>query len=470
MKTLGGIAVLVLLASCVENIEPEETPEEPSAQEPRTIPKLQDVEVQGRHILGEHLDDLGDGPLHWHVDGAAAAASGAAVTVTVEGAGLHAVGATLNARGNDPRLVGLRFQGSFGGEVRIAGVGTGPLPRYRIAMRENPGDPWMNPCDDGGLSVALHGTYGRDRVHNDTPGKLTFACPEAASAKCVDWGYVPGSSSTAPLWDHHQACTRMANSDMCGDGLPGTREGTRIQFRDETRLTSVPEPPVSYAEPTVWPPPPKMFFFEGAWGPRGAVCLSRKRWAAVDIEPCEPERLRDPRIDPEAIECDDLTITQMRELGALIYNSSQFNDLRLHRWQYGEDMVSTVNGMFYDQGSGRSPLEAMPPAVGRHLALDGYVMRVLPENDIVGEDDITALNLYVSPLTGDRVVTTETTAPVHYQNQGWQGYVLEEPRPNGTAPLYLHRRNAGIGSGYVTSILPSIPEYEAVEVVGHAME
>lgn len=80
-------------------------------------------------------------------------------------------------------------------------------------------------------------------------------------AKCVAWGYEP--------WEHgpdlHQACTRLARADYCGDGVPHTENGTLIDVYDPRGILE----------------PEGDMDFEAGWGPDGAVCVSHPRYLDV---------------------------------------------------------------------------------------------------------------------------------------------------------------------------------------------
>ncbi|MBL9103778.1 MAG: pentapeptide repeat-containing protein [Myxococcales bacterium] len=112
-----------------------------------------------------------------------------------------------------------------------------------------------------------------DRI--DDPRVFTLACTNAVLAKCVLWGYRPWAEASfcknadkgktkhcedISLQDYHQACTRMARADYCGDGTPWTVEGNAIDVRDLLN------PPVQ--QPTTdW-------FVEAEWNPDGAYCVN----------------------------------------------------------------------------------------------------------------------------------------------------------------------------------------------------
>ena len=92
-------------------------------------------------------------------------------------------------------------------------------------------------------------------------GSITFACSDAALAKCVEWGYRPWASvGGTSLADFHQACTRLVRADYCGDGTPHTVTGTPIHVLDQLGVQKLDEN--------------ASFVVEAEWGPNGAVCLN----------------------------------------------------------------------------------------------------------------------------------------------------------------------------------------------------
>jgi hypothetical protein len=165
---------------------------------------------------------------------------------------------------------------------------------YDIVYRPAGGAEWKPLCTDGAnnpvASIPLQNYWNLetgDRV--DEPNVFTFACTNAVLAKCVLWGYRPWASADrckhqnkpkdkqcdeVSLRDYHQACTRMARADYCGDGTPWTVEGTPIDVQDD--LT----PPIE-SPTTDWK-------LEAEWTPDGAFCLDDMRqqaWKADGMYP-----------------------------------------------------------------------------------------------------------------------------------------------------------------------------------------
>ena len=76
------------------------------------------------------------------------------------------------------------------------------------------------------------------------------------------------SRNGTALADYHQACTRMARADYCGDGQTHTQEGTAIDLYDRLSLLK--------------PDPSPMSLFEATWTPSGAYCVARERWLSIE--------------------------------------------------------------------------------------------------------------------------------------------------------------------------------------------
>ena len=120
-----------------------------------------------------------------------------------------------------------------------------------------------------------------DRI--DDAKAVTFGCTDAVLAKCALWGYRPWATQTkchgwgknkkckqVSLVDYHQACTRMARADYCGDGTPHTVDGTGIDIWDNLDIQT---------QFTDWP-------IEAEWSPEGATCLNFVRHPELGYPSC----------------------------------------------------------------------------------------------------------------------------------------------------------------------------------------
>ena len=181
-------------------------------------------------------------------------------------------------------LGGAIFQGqaSDGQPVDVAVCGAEPSSEdasqvwYRIEVWNTVSESWDNPClatarVPSPRALAVRGVWDGTGARREVPGAFTFACENGAIAKCVEWGYKPWAKkdgqSLAPL---HQACTRMARADYCGDGRSHTRDDNPIDMYDSRQvLTRALE---SSADWDV-----KRASFEAGWTEEGALCLSHTR-------------------------------------------------------------------------------------------------------------------------------------------------------------------------------------------------
>lgn len=181
-------------------------------------------------------------------------------------------------------LVGTVIQGvaSDGQVVEVALCGVEPtaddpaMAWYQIELWNAQSASWENPCGATRLvpsprALAVQGVWDASGARHEEPGRFTFACENGAIAKCVTWGYKPWAMKDGhALAELHQACTRMARADYCGDGRSHTREDSPIDMYDGLQLlTRTTEATASWD--------PGKASFEAAWTPEGASCLARTR-------------------------------------------------------------------------------------------------------------------------------------------------------------------------------------------------
>ena len=123
-------------------------------------------------------------------------------------------------------------------------------------------------ADGKPTAIAVAGRWDARGKHRDDPDLFTFSCAEGVIAKCYRWGYRPWERDGG-LAAAHQACTRMARADYCGDGRSFTQPGTLINVADG--LT----PHVQTAAADAG------MRFEAGWTVDGAACFSHRRWLEV---------------------------------------------------------------------------------------------------------------------------------------------------------------------------------------------
>lgn len=192
----------------------------------------------------------------------------------------HLVAPSLAPEG----LIGAVFQGTSSDDqpVEVALCGAEPASKdrsmvwYRIELWNPRSASWENPCVATGRvpeprALAVRGVWDETGAHHEVPGKFTFACENGAIAKCIDWGYKPWAMKDGhSLAELHQACTRMARADYCGDGRSHTRQDNTIDMYDDLQvLTRATQASRGWV--------PERASFEAAWKPDGAWCLARTR-------------------------------------------------------------------------------------------------------------------------------------------------------------------------------------------------
>lgn len=181
-------------------------------------------------------------------------------------------------------MVGTVLQGmsSDGKPVEVAVCGAEPSPGdaelvwYRIEAWNPVAQRWENPCvatnqipDPRALAVS--GVWDSSGAHQSVEGRFTLACENGAISKCIRWGYKPWASHNGhSLAELHQACTRMARADYCGNGQSHTNQDTLIDMYDSLGMLAP-----TTERSAVWDP--ERASFEAAWAADGATCLSRTR-------------------------------------------------------------------------------------------------------------------------------------------------------------------------------------------------
>jgi len=147
---------------------------------------------------------------------------------------------------------------------------------YHVQIWNAESATWENPCVATSRmlnprALAVAGVWNESGARQELPGRFTFACENGAIAKCANWGYRPWASKDGrPLTELHQACTRMARADYCGDGRSHTHQNTFIDMYDSLEVLTPATQAVAGWDPT-------KASFEAAWGPDGAQCVARTR-------------------------------------------------------------------------------------------------------------------------------------------------------------------------------------------------
>ncbi|HEX2572346.1 MAG TPA: ADYC domain-containing protein [Polyangia bacterium] len=181
-------------------------------------------------------------------------------------------------------LVGSVLQGTAGDgttqDIAICDTESDPtdptMHWYRIEVWNDRTEEWENPCTPmaqipSPRALAVAGVWDRSGAHRGAAGKFTFACETGTIVKCANWGYKPWQTRNGQsLEDVHQACTRMARADYCGDGRSHTTENTIIDHYDRAGINQRQTTAMGTWDPA-------LAEFEAAWTPDGAYCLRRQR-------------------------------------------------------------------------------------------------------------------------------------------------------------------------------------------------
>jgi hypothetical protein len=220
---------------------------------------LNGVELNGASLGGSRLENV-------HLEGSTLVGVRPDGTVL---SGADLVGAIL---------VG-RTEGGAPVQVRIDGYAeSGDVSRYEASFNSatsgvpGAGGSWEPVCASG-PAAALSGVWNADGSRTADAGRVTFACPGGALAKCVDLGYAPWRG----LESHHQACTRAIRADYCGSGSSYTQNGRPIDMWDRVGVQ---------ADTEAWTP-------EAEWGEGGAVCMTGEATRATVPVACEAQLLLD---------------------------------------------------------------------------------------------------------------------------------------------------------------------------------
>lgn len=213
---------------------------------------VQEVRIAGEIVESVHLE-------------------GTALVGQLQGAELRGtdfVGATIVQREDDGSL----FNTTLAQIETDPADATGETLLYTLTAVNPSTGAVENLCqaDAAGVAKAIPvgGTWSSSGAHTPSATQFTFGCTKGVIAKCVRWGYKPWKVIAGrSLVDYHQACTRMARADYCGEGVSYTQDGTEIDLYDDLGIQQ--RSPANLLSPTV---------FEAAWGPQGAFCISKTRW------------------------------------------------------------------------------------------------------------------------------------------------------------------------------------------------
>jgi hypothetical protein len=160
---------------------------------------------------------------------------GGVTNLHVEGAELVATRSGTVVRGGD-FLGGTVALANSQGAVAMAAIGgvdpdpmdpTGQTFLYTLLYTDPNTGAVVNAClpDPAGVAKALplNGLWDATGTHQDDGTTISLACTSGVLAKCVRWGYRPWETvNGVSVANYHQACSRMARADYCGDGQTHT--------------------------------------------------------------------------------------------------------------------------------------------------------------------------------------------------------------------------------------------------------
>jgi len=452
-RPMRVLAVLVLLGACGVDSEPPKPEYDVVAKPPPPGEK-----DQGRYLNGSVSDPLAINGYHLHADRfPVGATTGSTITRVEASSGQLTAyhGQTALFSGADLGFVGVELTLIDSPSIlRIVGVSTAtPDSPYIIDLVTN--GVATSYCKDGGTAFASRGRWTTTGAH-EVDDTINFTCFDGVIWKCFTWGYDPGN---APLgtpdprndpWRVHQACTRMARADRCGDGIPKTLEETSGGQPNITDPTVAP-----LRVPAMDPPLPDVYWFEAAWTEDGAMCLSRERWKSMPLD--EDNCMPDPRKDTMVETCDQIGIDTLATT-ATFFNGSKIGQLYLNRWHKGTEQLATVRGL---AGIG---LAAEPPFNGYVFDEQiGLLMRNPPGSlSLPGTLDPDLASVGLFRKTTDRVASTSAPTGMH-NLEGDEGYVYVDNPEGAYLELHLYQ----LGTDYVSSTSPPSASYSDLGRLGY---
>jgi ADYC domain len=346
------------------------------------------------------------------------------------------------------------------------------LPEFQYSIKVKDGTGVETPlCDGaaGNVAIPAPGSWDSLGAFNTASRQFTFLCLTGVAEKCVRWGYRYWEPQYAA---YHQACTRMARADYCGDGESHTVDGTLVDLYDRRGLDG--DPAFINQTPAATP----ALAFEAAWPAKGsALCLSKLRWATLPLGGYCPTLLPDPRVDvqnPRAKFCDDIPgtardrINVLSDAGASVFNDSAYLDAGLYRWSNSIGRQYTTSRGFYDP-SGRGNVA---PAAGYSTAsYVGALYRVGIDPTLLPAGAVrlrtwrqTATGKFITTTINPNTITGPTYTP--HATEGWLLPPSVEPAIATARKLSLFQNTDG---SFVTTTDSPGPSYRRVRLEGYLL-
>lgn len=283
--------------------------------------------------------------------------------------------------------------------------------------------------------------------------------PELSLAieKCIGWNYKRDDYLLNGVMraEYHEACVNMVRASFCGDGVARTLQGTPIDLADTALMNA---PATSPADG---------YYFEAAWGQKGAFCLSKKRWATLPLGGYCPDRLPDPRVPgSNAKYCEEIARADLDSLdpavygaafsrlhahGARMLSKSAFLDAGLYRWTspYTGAPLTTTDGFY----GGPWSYETVSPAISGfegawEARYEGTAFTAIAPSLLgLPAGSYVELNLWRSPRD---YVTAVYSPGADYVRVRSEGFIYSKNAPLASLPfgdrarkLYVYTTYAG---------------------------
>jgi hypothetical protein len=384
-------------------------------------------------------------------------------------------------------------------------------------------------CPGGVPALAMPGRWSDGLYISTDMGVFSFACQPhrklnengesvlvrgGVTAKCVDWGYPPWTSTdrladgrdglALPLVEsvrHHVACVAMASADYCGGSMPNTVHDTPIVMFDNQNVETelVPSKPQT---PFVADGPfgkEHGSYFEAAWtagdstdarGNRGhrarALCLTKKRWSTLPLNgACGgiTQTVKDPReVRNETKYCDDMSAAELQWKGALLYSYSTYIDAGLYRFlktgTTDQFVTTTVRITADPYPQAYQPEGVMYPAAYTLIGYEGVLLSRNAPGDFLKQLSTEPLQLYTDGQ-GYASVSNPAWVPQGFQlapsSEALVGHVSSVPAPWAVPELHLWQKQGRYatsthdlaGQGFVDlgkmSPLPTMRDYARMQ-------
>ena len=308
------------------------------------------------------------------------------------------------------------------------------------------GGAWQPLCKGWNRALPHGGLWTATGAHQPASTQFSLACIDNVAVKCTNWGYAPWRNYMGtPLWDYHQACTRMARADYCGTRASFTEERTQIDLSDR----------LGFRTPDMDLP------FEAGWRPNGALCLSKLRWQT--IKPAGYcASIPDPRRDPLAPPCDGYGDRPLLiGMGAHLFSGSAFIDKGLWQWQNAGDPYTTTQGYW-----SAIPADLVPPEPGfAMLTFEGALFSPTAPPEVRPLAN-TPLYSYRDGA-GHHLTTRQATPPAGWGSQVLEGYMYA-PGPVAPTPraVRLVRFRRGNLNEFLTTTKAPPPGYGSATLEG----